>query len=162
MKTRHDLTALLIGLRRAGVDFILVGGMAAVSQGVPTTTFDLDIVPTGDVENLSRLHAYLSSVHGRFRGRPQGQVLEPTLEDLAAGGHCLLMTDLGALDILGHIGEGLDFLRLVPDTHEIEIRGQHLRILTLEKLVELRRKSTREKDQLSVALWEETLRRKKK
>ena len=39
-----DLSALLKGLNEAGVEFVLVGGVAAVAQGVPVTTFDLDIV----------------------------------------------------------------------------------------------------------------------
>ena len=37
-----DLSALLKGLNQAGVEFIVVGGMAAVVQGAPITTFDLD------------------------------------------------------------------------------------------------------------------------
>ena len=38
-----DLSALLKGLSEAGVEFIVVGGLAAVAQGAPVTTFDLDI-----------------------------------------------------------------------------------------------------------------------
>ena len=37
------LSALLEGLINAGIDFILVGGLAAVVQGAPITTMDLDI-----------------------------------------------------------------------------------------------------------------------
>jgi len=36
------LSALLEGLINAGVKFILVGGLAAVVQGVPITTMDVD------------------------------------------------------------------------------------------------------------------------
>ncbi len=39
-----NLGTLLKGLKEAGVDFILVGGVAAVAQGAPVTTIDLDIV----------------------------------------------------------------------------------------------------------------------
>ncbi len=39
-----DLSALLKGLNEAGIEFILVGGMAAVAQGAPITTFDLNIL----------------------------------------------------------------------------------------------------------------------
>ncbi len=38
-----DLNALLKGLSKARIEFILVGGVAAVVQGVPVTTFDLDM-----------------------------------------------------------------------------------------------------------------------
>jgi len=38
-----DLNSLLKGLSKARIEFILVGGVAAVVQGVPVTTFDLDM-----------------------------------------------------------------------------------------------------------------------
>jgi len=38
-----DLNALLKGLSKARIEFILVGGVAAVVQGAPVTTFDLDM-----------------------------------------------------------------------------------------------------------------------
>ena len=43
--TGVDLSALLEGLLEADVKFILVGGLAAVVQGAPITTMDVDIVP---------------------------------------------------------------------------------------------------------------------
>ncbi len=39
-----DLSALLEALTEAGIDFIVVGGLAAVAQGAPITTMDIDIV----------------------------------------------------------------------------------------------------------------------
>ena len=39
-----DLPALLAKLCDARVELIIVGGVAAVLQGVPITTIDLDIV----------------------------------------------------------------------------------------------------------------------
>jgi predicted nucleotidyltransferase len=159
MESRPDLVALLTGLQNAGVEFIIVGGMAAVSQGVPTATFDLDIVPRGDPKNLNRLFDYMRSVHAHYRGRPKGQILEPTLADISSLGHCLLMTDLGAIDILGTIEQELDFTALLPHCVDLEIRGKRLRALNLEKIIDLKRQSTREKDRLALALFEETLRR---
>ena len=37
-------TTLLTSLAASGVEFILVGGLAAVAQGAPITTFDVDVV----------------------------------------------------------------------------------------------------------------------
>ncbi len=42
--TSASLSEVLEGLLEAGVDFILVGGLAAVIQGAPFTTMDVDIV----------------------------------------------------------------------------------------------------------------------
>ena len=44
-----DLPALLATLCDAEVEFIIVGGVAAVLQGVPITTIDLDIVHREDL-----------------------------------------------------------------------------------------------------------------
>ena len=37
-----DLSALLEALSKANIDFIVVGGLAAVAQGAPITTMDMD------------------------------------------------------------------------------------------------------------------------
>jgi hypothetical protein len=39
---KADLGEIVEGLSRAGVEFILVGGLAAVVQGAPITTMDVD------------------------------------------------------------------------------------------------------------------------
>jgi hypothetical protein len=162
MNQKTDFVALLAGLDRAGVEYVVVGGIAVVSQGTPLTTFDLDIVPKGDPDNLARLLGYLRSVHAHHRGRPAGQVLEPTAADLEARGHCLLMTDLGALDVLGRIEEGLDYQALLPHTRKIALQGQPVRILSLAKIAELKSRSPREKDRLAAALIKQTLLRQSK
>jgi hypothetical protein len=43
---RH-LTSILGALLGEGVEFVLVGALAAVAQGAPLTTHDVDIVPLG-------------------------------------------------------------------------------------------------------------------
>jgi hypothetical protein len=64
----HPPTADLEALLRAlGVDFILVGGAAAVIHGAPVSTQDLDIVPDQSDENVARLLAVLDQLGARFR-----------------------------------------------------------------------------------------------
>lgn len=155
-----DLTTLLERLCASGVEFILVGGLAAVTQGAPVTTFDIDIVPSLEAANLGNLLNLLESVNARYRGRPAGQTLRPTQMDLAAGGHCLLMTDLGPLDVLGEIEQGSRFEVLLEDTIEIPFRDHDIRVLSLEAMVRMKRKSHREKDRTRLAVLEETLKRK--
>jgi hypothetical protein len=45
--TRVELSSILEGLLKANIKFILVGGLAAVVQGAPFTTLDVDIVYKG-------------------------------------------------------------------------------------------------------------------
>jgi hypothetical protein len=66
-----DLAALLAALCDSGVEFIIVGGVAAVLQGVPITTTDLDIVHRRTPENVARLLEVLLKLDAtirRFRG----------------------------------------------------------------------------------------------
>ena len=74
----QSLTTLLARLAASGTDFVLVGGLAAVAQGAPLATVDVDVVHRRDAGNVARLVSFLQSVSARFRGRPQGQVLLPT------------------------------------------------------------------------------------
>ena len=50
--------AALTALSEGGVSFIVVGGPAAVLNGAPVNTFDLDIVHARDEENIARLLRY--------------------------------------------------------------------------------------------------------
>ncbi len=156
------LTGLLERLCSSKVEFILVGGLAAVAQGAPVTTFDIDIVHARDESNLKALLEFLESVNARHRGRPGGRVLKPVLADLASGGHCLLMTDLGPLDVLGRIEQGLGYTDLLEDHIEIQFRGHGLKVLKLESMIRMKRSSGRQKDIQKLPVLEETLRKLKR
>ena len=62
-----DLPALLAALCDSGVEFIIVGGVAAVLQGVPITTNDLDIVHRRTPENVARLLEVLLELDATMR-----------------------------------------------------------------------------------------------
>jgi hypothetical protein len=151
-----ELTTLLARLAAARVDFVLVGGLAAVAQGAPITTHDVDIVPRRTPDNVERLLAFLTSIDARYRGRQD--VLRPTPAALLGVGHSLLMTDLGPLDVLGAIEGGRAFDDLLPHAIEINVAEQRVRVLGLSMLVEIKRRSTHPKDRYTLAILEETLR----
>lgn len=64
-----DPAKMLSKLSGAGVDFLLIGGMAAVLHGDAGVTFDLDIVPAHDAENLKRLAVALRALEARIRAQ---------------------------------------------------------------------------------------------
>jgi hypothetical protein len=49
-------------LNDGGVDFIVVGGLAALLNGASLVTFDVEIVHARDPENLVRLERALNSI----------------------------------------------------------------------------------------------------
>lgn len=155
-----NLGAILEGLIEAGVEFILVGGLAAVVQGAPVTTMDVDIVHNRSPENIAKLLAFLNSIDA-FHRRPDDMVIEPKEGDISGKGHALFTTRLGPLDVLAVIEEGRDFGDLLEHTVEIEFRNHTIRVLDLEMLVRLKRTSADSKDLQRLPVLEETLRQLK-
>ncbi len=152
-----SLESLLETLATSDVEFIVVGLLAAVAQGAPVTTHDLDIVHRRTPENVAKLADVLvNKLDARYRGRTD--VPRPTIEILAGTGHSLLKTSLGPLDVLGAIEGGRDYDALLPASQRIEISGHPVHVLGLSTLIELKRDSTRLKDQLVLPILEETLR----
>lgn len=152
------LTTLLARLAASGTDFVLVGALAAVAQGAPLTTMDVDVVHRRDPGNVDRLLAFLESVEARYRGRPAGQVLRPTREALLGDGHQLLMTTLGPLDVLGAVERGAGYEDLARDSVTVEVEGQAVKVASLRTLVELKRGAASAKGRLALAVLEATLR----
>jgi len=154
-----ELTTLLSRLAASGVEFVLVGGLAAVAQGAPLTTQDVDIVHRRTAENVENLLGFLATVNARYRGR-SGVALPPSVSALLGGGHNLLMTDLGPLDVLGTIEGGRGYDELLPRAISIAVLGHTVNVLGLGMLAELKRGSASNKDKLTLLILEETLRRR--
>jgi hypothetical protein len=155
--TGANLSAVLEGLIEAGVEFILVGGLAAVVQGAPVTTMDVDIVHNQSSENIAKLLAFLKSIDA-FHRRPDDKMIRPKEGDISGMGHALFTTRLGPLDVLAVIEEGRAYKDILEHTVEIEFRGHTIRVLDLKTLVELKRTSRDLKDRQRLPVLEETLR----
>lgn len=160
MAEPRELTSILDALVADGVEFVLVGALAAVAQGAPLTTHDVEIVHARTPQNLDRLITALTKLNARYRGRPPGEVLRPNRGALATAGHSLFMTDLGPLDCLGAIEGGQSYDDLVPMSVEVALDARRLRVLDLERIVALKRTSKELKDRLALPVLEETLRRR--
>ena len=154
-----SLETLLQTLAASDVELIVVGLLAAVAQGAPVTTHDVDIVHRRTPDNIARLLAVLGDLDARYRGHGE-KVLRPTAETLSSLGHWLQQTRLGPLDVLGAIEGDRDYDALLPHTQRIELSGHAVRVLDLATIVELKRGSTRREDQLALPVLEETLRRR--
>jgi len=154
--TSVNLGAILEGLTKAGVEFILVGGLAAVVQGAPVTTMDVDIVHNQSPENIARLIAFLKSIDA-FHRRPDDKVIKPKEDDISGMGHALFTTRLGPLDVLAVIEEGRAYGDLLEHTVEIGFRNHAIRVLDLKMLIQLKRTSTDPKDIQRLPILEETL-----
>jgi hypothetical protein len=156
-KPAADFYRILETLSRHRVDFIVVGGVGAVLQGAPLSTFDLDIVHARSDENIERLLSALADLEAYYRGRGE-QRLVPQREALQSPGHQLLMTDAGPLDVLGAVGKGLSFDDLKDDTVTIALdAGFEILVLSLRALVRLKEDLARDKDRAALAVLRRTI-----
>jgi len=148
---RHILEVL----NKHKVEYIVVGGVAAVIHGAPMTTFDLDTLVKVESANAGRLANALSELDAHFREHQNR--LSPTIQDILAGGHLLLMTRAGPLDVLGFIGNNQRYDDLVDASSEIQTSEGPLQLLNLEELIEQKKQMGRPKDRAAVELLEAVL-----
>ena len=143
-----DLEALLEELQKGGVEFIVVGGAAAVLHGAPITTQDLDIVHRRTPENVARLLAVLRALDAEPRPVRSGGAAMLNEQLFLGSGQLNLTTSLGPLDPLCVVGQGEGYDELVE--HVVEIRDGSLRLLVLDlpSLIRIKRATGRAKDQL--------------
>jgi hypothetical protein len=147
---------LLRALLRHGVDFFVVGGVAAQLEGAPILTFDLDVLYDKSPENLARLLAALRELKARYRD-PAGRHIEPDTEKLAALRLHLLLTELGPLDVLGSIGNGLTYQDLVGRTIQYQLGESQVRVLELAAVIETKEQANRDKDRATLPVLRQTL-----
>lgn len=153
---KADFPRLLRTLNRHGVDFLVVGGVAAVLQGAPLSTFDWDVVHRRDPENIERLLTALGALRARYRTL-RTRVLKPQHSHLMSSGHQLLSTRYGPLDLWGEIGARRGSSELVKESTTISIgRGFRVRVLGLDALIRIKGKTARDKDRAMLAILPRT------
>jgi hypothetical protein len=157
-----NFRATLRVLSEAQIEFILVGGLAAVYNGAPLNTFDVDVVHRRTPENIAHLLAVLDALDAVFRIQPYRR-LRPNESHLSGNGHLNLITRLGPLDVLCTIGYDLGYDDLLGHTRDMEIGdGLRVRVLNLEKLIELKEHLSGEKDRAALPLLRAVLAEKRK
>jgi predicted nucleotidyltransferase len=151
-----DLATLIEVLCAERVEFLLVGGVAAALQGAPVLTQDVDVVYRIEEENLDRLERVLNQLGAVARGDPRRLRFDKS--HLRTRGHKLASTNAGPVDLLGAINDDLGYEELVGSADELEVAGYPIRVLSLERLIELKRQLGRPKDLAMLPVLEATLR----
>lgn len=159
MDAAPKLLELLEVLARHGVDFILVGGVAAILEGAPISTFDLDIMVHPTSEDRDRLLAALQELNARYLD-PAGRHILPDRKKLETLRLQRLLTDFGPLDVLESIGDGLRYSDLETETRVYEVGGLSVRVLRLEAIIRSKEQAGREKDLAALPILRRTLRLK--
>lgn len=165
MPAALDPARLFATLAEHQVEYVLIGGLAAVLHGSTAMTNDADIVPTLDVDNLERLAAALRSLDARLRvpDTPDGVAFDPHPALLASMRTLNLTTSCGDLD-LACAPDGIDDLDgLAERASTFEVTGQRVRVAALDDIIRSKEAAGRPKDVATLpilrALQEEIARR---
>jgi predicted nucleotidyltransferase len=146
-----DFPGLIRLLADAGVEFILVGGMAATVHGSARLTRDVDVVYARTAANIARLTEALSPHHPYLRGAPKGLPFQWDAATLSRGLNFTLTTRLGDLDLLGEVTGGGAYDQLLPHTERVRIFDRDVVCLALDWLIKVKRAAGRPRDLESVA-----------
>ncbi len=145
MATELKFDEVFRALIRNEVEFIVVGGVAAILQGSPLTTEDVDIVYLCTEENNTRLAKALAELEAHYFD-PAGRHIEPDASRLASLKMHLLKTSSGRLDVLRTVGKDLGFHDLVDKARAFEVAELRVRVLDLETIIETKEYADRPKD----------------
>jgi predicted nucleotidyltransferase len=132
---------LLDDLNRAGVRYVLIGGIALIRHGVVRATRDVDVILAPEAENLEHVRALIADWHAT---RPDGS---PLPGDAVAHGRTIhLSTPHGDLDLLAELPSPLSFAELAGRAEARRVDGVEALICSLADLVALKRIAGRERD----------------
>jgi predicted nucleotidyltransferase len=143
-------TRLLRRLVDAGIDFVVIGGFAAIAHGSVQVTRDLDICYSAKASNLDALGRGLVALGARLRGVEEEVPFVPDGATLRRTTMLTLETEEGPLDILTEPAgaPGYDVLR--KRAIEVPVAGVVVRVAALEDLLAMKRASGRPKDLLAL------------
>jgi hypothetical protein len=146
----EKLSAMVDKLAGGGVEFVVVGGYAAVAHGASLMTRDVDICCRFSVANLQRLAQVLADVRPRHRLTPQKLPLEMTDAFAATLKNLYLETDLCVLDCLGEVAGVGDFDHVLHQSIEVDTPSGKCRLLGLDALIRAKEAMGRTQDKLAV------------
>lgn len=100
--TPGNFEQFLPRLSSCGVNYILIGGGAAIAHGLARATYDVDIVYDRRRENLESLVKAMGNLNPYYRGAPPGLPFRFDVQTLELGLNFTLTCDWGDIDLLGN------------------------------------------------------------
>lgn len=151
MLTRHlDLFA---SLNRAGVEYLLVGGVVAIAYGVPRTTQDIDILINPHVDNAKLLLNVLKKLNF-------GTASLITPEELIKH-EVVLFKDYFRLDVLTRL-KNFEFADVYCRRSTIQVgKDLFIPILSLEDLLAEKKSVVRDKDAQDISVLGDLVKKRK-
>ena len=139
-------------LARHGVDYVLIGGLAATLQGSPLTTGDADICPDTSADNLVRLSNALRQLDARVYApdAPRGLKFDIAAETLVQAQIWNLITDAGRLDISWTPSGTGGYADLARDAVAYELYDFVVPVASLADVIRSKEAAGRERDRAAL------------
>ena len=149
-----DPECIFAVLAKHDVDYVLIGGLAAVLHGSTAMTNDADIFPSKQPENLEHLSSALVDLEARLRvdTDPDGVAFDP---------HPVLIESMAMLNITTRCGDvdltftpaGLDSYAAVLDNAATFLIGGHsVRVAALVDIIRSKEAAGRPKDHATLPI----------
>jgi hypothetical protein len=147
--------AIIRTLAQHEVDYVLIGGLAAVLHGSPAMTNDADICPDPSLDNLRRLAAALRDMDARIQSDvvPDGLKFAVDEHFLSKMPMVNCTTRYGDFDIASYPaafnGEYADF---APHAVEFDVDGTRVKVAALADIIRTKETANRAKDHATLPL----------
>lgn len=137
---------LLRRLSAEKVEFVLIGGMAAIAHGASTVTEDADVCIRFDLHTLRGVFRALEGLNPRQRMHPARLPLGGSPEAFVGTRNLYVVTDEGVLDLLGEVVAVGNYEAVRARAVDFDLGGFTCKVLGLEALIECKRALGRPKD----------------
>lgn len=150
MQPEPNISALLGRLTGAGVDFVVIGGVAVIAHGYERITKDLDICYSPDRANLEVLGDMLVDLGARLRGIDEDIPFVPDAHTLRRTQILTLDTPDGGLDLLVDPNGSPGYEALKAHARRIDFDGNEVLIASIDDLLAMKRAANRPQDQTDI------------
>jgi hypothetical protein len=144
----YDPGPAIEALADAGIDFVLIGGLAGIAHGSAYPTYDLDVMYSRSRPNLDRLAGVLRELGATLRGAPPDLPFLLDADTLEEGGNFTFETRYGAIDILACPEGAPKYEDVKKAADAIDFGGRRVLVASLNHLIVMKDAADRPKDRL--------------
>lgn len=149
-----DVRGMLQRLVAAGVDFVVIGGIAVLLHGYPRNTRDLDIAFAYDEANLKALGGVLVDLEAELRDVDAGLPFVPDERTLRGIELLTLKTAAGWLDVQRRTPGVASYEKLRRGAVRVDMDGFTVLIAGADDLIAMKRAAGRPQDLIDIAALE--------
>jgi hypothetical protein len=158
-RSRLDPKRLISTLVRRDVRFVVIGAIAAIAQGYPLNTQDVDITPAREPDNLERLAAALKDLDARLRIPNDASGIEFPIEPRFLGSvdSWTLKTPSGDIDLLFRPSGTAGYEDLKRGALSAKLWGHEVLVASLQDIIRMKEAAARPKDLAQLPALRQTL-----